>query len=239
MIQLSAASKRFGSRVLFEDFTWLITPQERVGLVGGNGTGKSTLLKILAGLEHLDEGALSCSRKLTTGYLPQDGLRVSGRSALAEALSVFGDLQDAEIEMESLAHRMGEIDPQSDEFARAADQYHKLESLFHAGEGYQVETQAKLVLAGLGFRADDFQRDTEELSGGWQMRLALAKCLLQKPDLLLLDEPTNHLDLEARNWLETFLLNYPHAVVLVSHDRYFLDATVTRIVELWNRRAYF
>jgi ATP-binding cassette subfamily F protein 3 len=239
MIQLSAGSKRFGSRLLFEDFTWLITPQDRVGLVGGNGTGKSTLLKILAGLEHLDGGAVNMSGRLTIGYLPQDGLSASGRSVLAEALSVFGDLHNAESEMEQLAQRMSEVDPQSDEFERAADRYHKLQDIFHAGDGYQIETQAKLILAGLGFRADEFEKDAALLSGGWQMRLALAKCLLMKPDLLLLDEPTNHLDLEARNWLETFLHDYEHAVVLVSHDRYFLDATVKRILELWNSRAHF
>jgi len=239
MIQLSAASKRFGSRVLFENFTWLVTPQDRVGLVGGNGAGKSTLLKILAGMEHLDSGSVSASRKLTVGYLPQDGLRLEGRSVLAEALSVFGDLHDAEREMESLTQRMSEVDPESEAFERAAERYHEVEGIFHAGDGYRLDAQAKLVLAGLGFRVEDFDRDTQELSGGWQMRLALAKCLLQKPDLLLLDEPTNHLDLEARNWLESFLDNYPHAVVLVSHDRYFLDATVTRILELWNSRAYF
>jgi ATP-binding cassette subfamily F protein 3 len=239
MIQLSAASKRFGTRVLFEDFTWLVTPQDRVGLVGGNGTGKSTLLKILAGIEHLDGGSVSASGKLSIAYLPQDGLSAAGRSVLDEALSVFGELHDAEREMETLAHRMGEIDPQSEEFARAADRYHKLESVFQAGDGYQLETQAKLILAGLGFRVEEFDRDAQELSGGWQMRLALAKCLLMKPDLLLLDEPTNHLDLEARNWLESFLHDYPHAVVLVSHDRYFLDASVRRILELWNSRAHF
>ncbi|MSO19995.1 MAG: ABC-F family ATP-binding cassette domain-containing protein [Acidobacteria bacterium] len=239
MIQLSAASKRFGSRLLFEDFNWLLTPQDRVGLVGGNGTGKSTLLKILAGIEHLDEGTLSSIRNLTTGYLPQDGLSASGRSVLEEALSVFGDLHDAEREMEVLTLRMGEIDPEGEEFRRAAERYHKLEIVFNAGDGYQLETQAKLVLDGLGFRPAEFSRDTQELSGGWQMRLALAKCLLLKPHLLLLDEPTNHLDLEARNWLESFLHDYPHAVVLVSHDRYFLDASVNRILELWNRQGHF
>ncbi|OFW34090.1 MAG: ABC transporter ATP-binding protein [Acidobacteria bacterium RIFCSPLOWO2_12_FULL_60_22] len=238
MIQLSSAGKQFSSKILFEGLDWLVTPTDRVGLVGGNGTGKSTLLKVLARIEPLDKGFLSAAKGITTGYLPQDGLSLSGRTVLKECLSVFGDLLDIEKEMEALTHQMAEIDPQSEEYRRVADRYHRIETEFHGRDGYSLEAQANVVLHGLGFSPEDASRPTEELSGGWQMRVALAKLLLIKPNLLLLDEPTNHLDLEARNWLEQYLQDYPFAYVLVSHDRYFLDATVNKILEIWNRRAY-
>ena len=238
MIQLSSAGKQFSSKILFEGLDWLVTPTDRVGLVGGNGTGKSTLLKVLARIESLDKGFLSAAKGITTGYLPQDGLSLSGRTVLKECLSVFGDLLDIEKEMEALTHQMAEIDPQSEEYRRVADRYHRIETEFHGRDGYSLEAQANVVLHGLGFSPEDASRPTEELSGGWQMRVALAKLLLIKPNLLLLDEPTNHLDLEARNWLEQYLQDYPFAYVLVSHDRYFLDATVNKILEIWNRRAY-
>ncbi|MGH9433702.1 MAG: ABC-F family ATP-binding cassette domain-containing protein [Terriglobia bacterium] len=239
MIQLSAAGKRFGSKTLFEGLDWLITPGQRVGLVGANGTGKSTLLKVLAGLEPLDEGSLSLAKGITTGYLPQDGLSLSGRSVLGECLSIFGELLGMEREMEALTHQMAEVDPAGEEYQRVIDRYHRIETEFHGRDGYSLGAQAHAVLNGLGFSGEDLSRPTQEFSGGWQMRLALAKLLLIKPNLLLLDEPTNHLDLEARNWLEQYLDDYPHAFVLVSHDRYFLDVTVNKILEIWNQRAYF
>jgi ATP-binding cassette subfamily F protein 3 len=239
MIQLSSAGKQFGPKLLFEGLDWLLTPGDRVGLVGGNGTGKTTLLKVLAGLETLDDGALSTARGVTRGYLPQDGLAFAGRSVLQECLSVFGNLLEMEKEMEALTHRMAELDPEGEEFARVAERYHALETEFQQRDGYSLEAQAGAVLNGLGFSRQDQVRPAEEFSGGWQMRIALARLLLIKPNLLLLDEPTNHLDLEARNWLERYLESYPHAFVLVSHDRYFLDVTVNKIVEIWNRRAWF
>src|SRR3990172_5881712 len=159
MIQLSAVGKHFGSKTLFEGLNWVVGNNERVGLVGANGTGKSTLLKMLAGIEGPDDGDVSFVKGTTTGYLPQDGLTLSGRSVTEECLSVFG---------------------------------------------YRLEAQVGEVLNGLGFSRADQDRRTEEFSGGWQMRIALAKLLLTKPNMLLLDEPTNHLDLEARNWLEHY-----------------------------------
>ncbi|MBM3774272.1 MAG: ABC-F family ATP-binding cassette domain-containing protein, partial [Acidobacteria bacterium] len=239
MIQLASAAKHFGSKTLFEDLDWLVGPQERAGLVGSNGTGKSTLLKILAGLEGVDSGAVSVARGVTVGYLPQDGLSLSGRSVFAECLSVFEDVLALEQEQEALAHRLAELDPGSAEYAQASDRFHLVQTEFQGRDGYALEAQVGAVLAGLGFPREDWNRATEEFSGGWQMRIALAKLLIAKPNLLLLDEPTNHLDLEARNWLEDYLAGYPHAVVLVSHDRYFLDVTVKKIVEIWNRRAHF
>jgi ATP-binding cassette, subfamily F, member 3 len=239
MIQLSSAGKRFGPKLLFENLNWLITPQDRVGLVGGNGTGKSTLLKMLGGLESLDYGAITSAKNTTFGYLPQDGLRLEGRTVFDECMSVFSDLQAMEKEMEELAHKMGELDPASSEYAQVANRYQTVSSHFRVHDGYALDSQVGTVLDGLGFRKEDWTRYTEEFSGGWQMRIALAKLLLSKPNLLLLDEPTNHLDLETRNWLEEYLLQYPFAYVLISHDRYFLDVTVDRIIEIWNKAVHF
>ncbi|HLK19846.1 MAG TPA: ABC-F family ATP-binding cassette domain-containing protein [Bryobacteraceae bacterium] len=239
MIQLSGAGKRFGQKLLFENLNWLITSKDRAGLVGANGTGKTTLLKTLAGLESLEYGSLSVTRGTSTGYLPQDGLSLSGRSVFAECMSVFSSLQRMEQEMEELTHKMAELDPASVEYAQVADRFNDLDSEFRTRDGYATEAQVGTVLAGLGFPHSDWNRRTEHFSGGWQMRIALAKLLLQKPNLLLLDEPTNHLDLEARNWLEQYLTDYPFAYVLISHDRYFLDVTVNKIVEIWNRGVHF
>ncbi|HVH86818.1 MAG TPA: ABC-F family ATP-binding cassette domain-containing protein, partial [Terriglobales bacterium] len=239
MIQLSGAGKRFGPKVLFEDLDWLITPNDRVGVVGANGTGKSTLLKILAGSETLDYGTIVRTKGISAGYLPQDGLSLSGRTVFAECMSVFAELQAMELELELLTARMSEVDHAGPDYAQVADRFHSVEAQFRARDGYALEAQVGTVLSGLGFRKEDWKRATEEFSGGWQMRIALAKLLLQKPNLLLLDEPTNHLDLETRNWLEEYLSGYPNAFVLISHDRYFLDVTVKKTVEIWNKRVQF
>jgi ATP-binding cassette, subfamily F, member 3 len=239
MIQLSSAGKRFGPKLLFEDLNWLITPNERVGIVGANGTGKSTLLKALGGIETLDYGTITSARNTTFGYLPQDGLRLEGRTVFDECMSVFANLRALEQEMEELAHKMGELDPASNEYSQVADRYQRISGQFHMNDGYALDAQVGTVLDGLGFKKEDWTRYTEEFSGGWQMRIALGKLLLSRPNLLLLDEPTNHLDLETRNWLEQYLLEYPFAYILISHDRYFLDVTVDRIAEIWNKRVYF
>ncbi len=239
MIQLSGAQKRYGPKILFDEFDWLVTPTERVGIVGANGTGKSSLLKVLAGIEGLDGGSVTVMKGATLGYLPQDGLSLSGRSVFAECMTVFDHLRDLEREQEDLARRMSELDHESIEFRQVADRFHQAEGEFRAADGFAIEAQVGAVLAGLGFPRKDWTKRTEQFSGGWQMRIALAKLLLEKPNLLLLDEPTNHLDLEARNWLEEYLTSYPNAFVLVSHDRYFLDVTVRKIAELWNKRVYF
>src|SRR5487761_1851954 len=239
MLQLSSAGKRFGPKLLFEDANWLITPDERTGLVGGNGTGKSTLLKILAGVESLDYGALTRVKGMTLGYLPQDGLALRGKTVFAECLSVFDHLHVLEAESLALTHTLSEADPKSKEYAAAADRYSDIADQLHVHDIYTLDSQVGAVLGGLGFTKDDWERKTEEFSGGWQMRIALAKLLLQKPSLLLLDEPTNHLDLESRNWLESYLTSYPGAYLLISHDRYFLDVTVSKTVEIWNKHVQF
>jgi len=235
MIQLTGAGKRYGPKVLFENVDWLVTPNERAGIVGPNGSGKSSLLKVLAGIEGLDSGQIASQKGVTLGYLPQEGLTLSGRTVFAECMTVFADLRALEEEQERLAHRIAELDPHSPEYAEVSERFHRADSEFRARDGYAIEAQVGTVLSGLGFPQRDWKRRTEEFSGGWQMRIALAKLLLEKPNLLLLDEPTNHLDLEARNWLEDYLAQYPYAFVLVSHDRYFLDVTVRKIGELWNK----
>ncbi len=239
MIQLSGAGKRFGHKLLFENVDWLITNHDHIGVVGGNGTGKSTLMKVLAGMDTFDYGSLIIAKGTSAGYLPQDGLTLSGRTVFAECMSVFDDVRAMEQELESLTHSMAELNHTSPEYAAVADRYQRVEHEFRARDGYSIEAEVGRVLMGLGFGKEDWQRMTDEFSGGWQMRLALAKLLLQKPNLLLLDEPTNHLDLEARNWLEEYLQNYPHAFLLISHDRYFLDITVNKIAEIWNKRFWF
>ncbi len=239
MIQLSGISKGFGLRTLFEGVDWLLTPGDRVGLVGANGTGKTTLLKILGGLESVDAGVVTRAKGITAGYLPQEGLELRGRTVFAECLAVFADLHAMEAELETLARRMAELDPDSPEYRQVSERFPRLESELRARGGYAVEAEVGAVLTGLGFPKQDWPLRTEEFSGGWQMRVALAKLLLAKPNLLLLDEPTNHLDLEARNWLEEYLTGYPYAFVVVSHDRYFLDSTVRKVVEIWNRRLGF
>src|SRR3954468_8725875 len=238
MIQLNAAGKRYGHKLLFDGVDLLITPRDRVGLVGANGTGKSTFLKILAGLETLDYGSVSVAKGITAGYLPQDGLTLTGRTVFAECMSVFSRLREMEHELEQLTSRMAEIDHTSAEYEQVAERYHQIEHEFRIHDGYAIDAQVGAVLAGLGFGPEDWNRQTDEFSGGWQMRISLAKLLLQKPNLLLLDEPTNHLDLESRNWLEQYLADYPFALVLISHDRYFLDVTVNRIVEIWNKKIW-
>jgi ATP-binding cassette subfamily F protein 3 len=239
MIQLSGAGKRFGHKLLYENLDWLITANDHIGLVGGNGTGKSTLMKILAGMDTLDYGSLVIAKGTSAGYLPQDGLTLSGRTVFAECMSVFDDLRAMEQELESLMHSMAELDHTSAQYDAVAERYTRVEHEFRTRDGYSIEAEVGRVLMGLGFTKEDWQRQTDEFSGGWQMRLALAKLLLQKPNLLLLDEPTNHLDLEARNWLEEYLHDYPHAFLLISHDRYFLDVTVSKIAEIWNKRFWF
>ena len=236
MLSLQNAGKRFGPRVLFLEANWLIRTREKTALVGANGTGKSTLMKVLAGLETLDYGDLQQTKGMSIGYLPQEGLRLTGRTVFEECLTVFDELREMEREVERLSVQMAELDHASSEYESVAERYSLLQERFHALDGYALDAQVGTVLTGLGFGKEDWGRQTDEFSGGWQMRIALAKLLLAKPNLLLLDEPTNHLDLETRNWLEDYLHAYPFGYILISHDRYFLDVTIDRTVEIWNKR---
>jgi ATP-binding cassette subfamily F protein 3 len=232
MIQLSNLTKAFGDRILLDNVTWPISPRERAGLCGPNGAGKTTLLRMMAGLDEPDSGAILKPSALTVGYLPQDGLTHAGGTVFEQASSAFAGLLSMKDEMHALEGRLGDPAIPESEHEAMLGRYSDLQDRFRLHDGYDIELKTATVLRGLGFAPSDFERQTETFSGGWQMRLALATLLLGQPNLLLLDEPTNHLDLDARNWLETYLNEYPHAVILVSHDRFFLDAVVTRIADL-------
>jgi ATP-binding cassette subfamily F protein 3 len=232
VIQLSDVTKSFGDRVLFDHVTWQIGDGDRVGLCGPNGAGKTTLLKMLADLDEPDSGGIVTPATLTIGYLPQDGLTHTGRTVFEEVSTAFQPLLDMQREMEDIEHRLGDAAVPAAEHDAMLVRYSELQDRFRLDEGYSMDLRIAAVLRGLGFTPEDYARPAETFSGGWQMRIALAKLLLGRPNLLLLDEPTNHLDLDARNWLEEYLTTYPYAVILVSHDRYFLDAVVTRITDL-------
>jgi ATP-binding cassette subfamily F protein 3 len=232
VIQLSDLTKSFGDRTLIDHVTWQISDGERVGLCGPNGAGKTTLLKMLAGLDDADAGAIIRPADLTIGYLPQDGLTHAGRTVFEEASSAFQPLLDVKAEMHAIEERLGDAAIAQPEHDAMLARYSELQDRFRIADGYSMDLRIATVLRGLGFTSEDADRPAETFSGGWQMRIALAKLLLGRPNLLLLDEPTNHLDLDARNWLEEYLGAYPFAVILVSHDRYFLDAVVTRITDL-------
>ena len=235
MLQLSSLTKGFGGRVLFDRVTWRISAGDRVGLCGPNGSGKTTLLRMLAGFDEADSGTMAKRTGLTIGYLPQDGLSHTGRSLIDEVSTAFQPLLDIQRTMQDLEHRLADPAYSREDHDAILERYSELQHRFRDEDGYAIDLKVAGVLNGLGFAPADFEKPTDTFSGGWQMRIALAKLILQRPHVLLLDEPTNHLDLEARNWLEDYLADYPHALVLVSHDRYFLDRVVTRIVEIDRR----
>ena len=232
MLQLSSLTKGFGDRTLFEKVTWRLSAGDRVGLCGPNGAGKTTLLRMLAGLDEPDTGAITQRTGLTVGYLPQDGLSHTGRSLIDEARTAFQPLLDIKRTMHELEHQLADERRSREEHEAILERYSELQHQFRDQDGYTIDLKVAGVLNGLGFGTDEFERPTDSFSGGWQMRIALATLILRQPHVMLLDEPTNHLDLDARNWLESFLADYPHALILVSHDRYFLDRVVTRIVEV-------
>jgi ATP-binding cassette subfamily F protein 3 len=232
VLQLVGIRKAFADRVLLDDVTWQLNARDRVGLCGPNGAGKTTLLKILARLDEPDAGQVVTPSDLTIGYLPQDGLEYGGRTLEDEARQAFGPLLALKEELHRLEHQLADTTLDDAAHEAVLVRYSEGQEDFRRLDGYTMDLRVATVLRGLGFDEDDMQKSTETFSGGWQMRIALAKLLLQRPTLLLLDEPTNHLDLDARNWLEEYLTEYPGAVMLVSHDRYFLDAVVNRIADL-------
>jgi ATP-binding cassette subfamily F protein 3 len=228
MIALDGVSKGYGGQQLLQDCTWRIGRGERIGLVGPNGAGKTTLCRILALVEETDAGRVHRDTGVTVGYLPQEVTTGEDRTVLAEALAGFDEVWRLESELEALAARMA--GPGAD--PGLTDTYGEVQHRFEALGGYRLEAEAKIILGGLGFSPEGVHRPLAEFSGGWRMRAALARLLLLRPDLLLLDEPTNHLDLESLGWLENFLAAYEGSVVIVSHDRYFLNRMVTAIAEL-------
>ena len=239
MLAINNLSVQFTGTNLFENVTFNIADHDRIGLVGKNGAGKSTLLKILCGWQQPETGTLVIASGQTVGYLPQEMVPDSTRTVIDEAMTAFSHID----ELTSLQQRLTDeianrTDYESSDYTRLLNRHNEVtEQISMLGGGSRQE-QTEKVLLGLGFRHDDFQRLVAEFSGGWQMRVELAKLLLQRPDFLLLDEPTNHLDIVSIQWLENFLTNYPGAVVLVSHDRTFLDNITTRTIEITAGRIY-
>lgn len=234
MLHLKHLSKDFAGKPLFTDISWHLKKGERVGLVGENGAGKSTLMRIIAGQVEHSSGEIQLARGGTVGYLPQDGIITKGMPLFAEVMTALAELQAIEKELAELTAKLAVIphdDPGHDDLL---DRFGHLQEEFRLKGGYSMEAEVGNVLTGLGFLPAEWEKECGEFSGGWQMRIALAKLLLQKPNVLLLDEPTNHLDIEARNWLEGYLQSYPYSVILVSHDRFFLDQVCSRIAEVWN-----
>jgi ATP-binding cassette subfamily F protein 3 len=222
----------FGERALFNEISFRVGPHDRIGLVGSNGTGKSTLLRILVGEMAADKGEIAKAKYVSVGYLPQEGMSAAGRTLYGEVESVFAEVIGTQTALDEIHRRMGEIDHESAEFAELLEVYGELQHRLESSDAFRIKTGIEKVLVGLGFRESDFARQTDEFSGGWQMRIALAKLLLAQPSLLLLDEPTNHLDLDSLRWLEDYLRSYEGAVIIVSHDRRFLDNMTAKTYEL-------
>jgi len=231
MITFNHVQKQFGSRVIFKDCSLQIGVRDRVGLIGPNGSGKTTLFRMILGEESIDDGEILIAKGVKIGHLPQEVVSFRGNTVLDEVLKSLSNITSLQDKMKILEEELSSIeDPKGQE--RLAKEYGKLQERYTLLGGYGLEAEAKRILQGLGFKEKDFGRRTDELSGGWLMRIALAKILLQSPDLLLLDEPTNHLDLTSLIWLEEFLVNYPGATVIVSHDRVFLNHLIDRIAEI-------
>jgi ATPase subunit of ABC transporter with duplicated ATPase domains len=231
MISFTRVSKQHGRQVLFVEASFQLNPGEKVGLVGPNGAGKTTLFRMIVGEEAPDEGEVSVPRKLSVGYFRQDVEEMAGRSVLDEAIAGSGRLGDLHHELEALQHAMS--DPaRADELDQVLARFGEVQEEYDHKGGYALEAQAREVLHGLGFDDERIDGDVGALSGGWKMRVAMARVLLGRPDVLLMDEPTNHLDIESILWLEAFLKSYPGALFMTSHDREFMNRVVTRIAEI-------
>ncbi len=235
MLRIKNLSKSFGGQDIFKDISWFISPSDRLSLVGINGSGKSTLLQIIAGIEHPDSGTVEMPKASRVGYLAQTGFAIDEATVRDEARRGFDEILSLQNELDQIDAALAALteDSQLERLVTRQSEIHDRLSILGA---HDIDRQISDVLTGLGFREQDFDSPISSLSGGWQMRAALARILLQRPDYLLLDEPTNHLDIEARSWLQTYLNDYPFAFVLVSHDRHFLDATVTRVTEITGRK---
>jgi len=233
MLQLDNITLFFGDRPLFNGVSTTINPGERIGLVGPNGAGKSTLLKIIAGKQEADSGSVNMSNSATVGYLPQDGVDPDPELTVYEEVEqAFSEILALRDKQEQLQNQLDTLDPDSEEHEQTLDEFGKVQHQLENIGSYTLQADIERVLMGLGFGEEDFTRSTTEFSGGWLMRIALAKLLLREPTYLLLDEPTNHLDIESLQWIESFLKNYNGAVIIVSHDRAFLDSVTTRTLAL-------
>ncbi len=233
MLQLDNITLSLGDRDLLDGISTIINPGDRVGLVGPNGAGKSTLLKIIMGIQEMDAGQISMAGSETLGYLPQDGVDPDFElTVIEEVETAFKELFDLEMKVKSIQEQLAQVDHDSKEYQRLMEKYGELQTQLETSGLYTLRSEIEKVLMGLGFSEDDFNRSTSEFSGGWLMRIALAKLLLREPTYLLLDEPTNHLDIESLQWIEGFLKNYDGAVIVVSHDRAFLDILTTRTLAI-------
>lgn len=233
MLQLDNITLSLGDRDLLDGISTIINPGERVGLVGPNGAGKSTLLKIIVGIQETDAGHVSYSSSESIGYLPQDGVDPDFTlTVIEEVETAFKELFDLEMEVKSIQEKLGHTDHESKEYEHLLERYGALQTKLETSGLYSLRAEIEKVLMGLGFSESDFNRSTSEFSGGWLMRIALAKLLLKTPTYLLLDEPTNHLDIESLQWIENFLKSYEGAVIVVSHDRTFLDTITTRTLAI-------
>jgi len=231
MISFSRINKQYGRQVLFVDASFQLNPGEKIGLVGPNGAGKTTLFRMIVGEESPDDGDVSVPKKLTIGYFRQDVEEMSGRSVLDEAIAGSGRVGDLHHELEALQHAMGDPD-RAGEMDRILARFGQVQEDYEHLGGYALESQAREVLHGLGFDDERIDGDVGELSGGWKMRVAMARVLLGRPDVLLMDEPTNHLDIESIVWLEDFLTSLPGALLMTSHDREFMNRIVTKVAEI-------
>lgn len=232
MIKFQNIGIEFQGKWLFQNISWNIGDNDRIGLIGANGTGKTTLLRIVTGEIHSDEGTITKSKNLNIGYLPQENITLSGRTLYDETMSVFEDVNQLFEDKHSIEKKFSKFPSGSKEFKELIDTYGDIEEKINKMGGYTIENQAEKILTGLGFDKSDWHKSTKTFSGGWEMRIALGKLLLQNPDYLLLDEPTNFLDIESITWLENYLKNFQGGVILVSHDRYFMDRLVKRIAEI-------
>ena len=233
MISVNQLSVQFGGHFLFDNISFIVNPRDRVGLVGKNGAGKSTLLKILSGHQESERGAISTPNSYTIGYLPQELDQVYHRTVFDEAREAFKEAIELDVKIKKLTHYLETAtEHESDAYSKAIDDLTEASVRYHTIDGDKIDAQVERMLTGLGFKPSDLTRQMAEFSGGWKMRVELAKILLIMPDAVLLDEPTNHLDIESIQWFEDFLKKYPGAVVLVSHDRAFLDAVTTRTIEI-------
>jgi ATPase subunit of ABC transporter with duplicated ATPase domains len=231
MISFSRISKQYGRQVLFVDASFQLNPGEKVGLVGPNGAGKTTLFRMIVGEESPDEGSVTVPKQLTIGYFRQDVEEMSGRSVLDEAIAGSGRVGDLHHELEALQHAMSDPD-QADKMDDILARFGEVQEEYDHLGGYALESQAREVLLGLGFDDERIDGDVGQLSGGWKMRVAMARVLLGRPDVLLMDEPTNHLDIESIVWLEDFIKSLPGALLMTSHDREFMNRVVTKIAEI-------
>lgn len=239
MISVDGLTVEFSGTTLFKDISFVINEKDRIALMGKNGAGKSTLLKIIAGVQAPSKGRVSAPKDAVIAYLPQHLMTENKRSVFDEAAQAFSHIHDMEQEIERLNNELStRTDYESEEYYSIIEQVSALSEKFYSIEESNFDAEVEKILLGLGFSRNDFNRPTEEFSGGWRMRIELAKILLRKPDLILLDEPTNHLDIESIQWLEEFLINSSKAVMVISHDRTFVDNITTRTIELTMGRHY-